>query len=72
MDFLAKLIDLRIMDLSCNKIRVINGLNGLFRLEKLNLSHNKIINIQNLKQVYKSNIKFSITFFHLLDCYPRV
>lgn len=53
MDFLGKLLDLRIMDLSCNKIRVINGLNGLFRLEKLNLSHNKIANIQNLKQVYK-------------------
>ena len=52
MESLDKLTNLRILDLSCNKIRVVNGLFGLLKLEKLVLAHNKIVNIQNLKQVF--------------------
>lgn len=59
MDCLEKLRELKVLDLSCNKIRVINGLNGLFRLEKLILSHNKIVNIQNLKQVIRESFSFT-------------
>jgi Leucine-rich repeat (LRR) protein len=43
---------LRILNLSCNNIRVINGLSGLINLEKLNLSFNKISSLSNLKQLY--------------------
>jgi Leucine-rich repeat (LRR) protein len=57
MDNLSTLINLKNLNLSCNKIKVISGLQNLHNLEKLNLSHNKIYSIAGLKQLSGNNYK---------------
>ena len=47
-EHLAELRFLKRIDLSANRIRVISGLKGLFNLEELNLSGNKIVSLANL------------------------
>lgn len=50
-DSLAQLVELQQLDLSSNKIRLIEGLSSLKKLSVLNLSGNKISSITSLKQV---------------------
>lgn len=57
-DCLASLVELQQLDLSSNKIRVIEGLASLKKLVVLNLSGNKIASIVGLKQVFGSISSF--------------
>ena len=43
--------------MSANRIRVISGLKGLYSLEELNLSGNKIVSLANLSQIQGENYK---------------
>jgi Leucine-rich repeat (LRR) protein len=45
---LSSLRFLKKLDMSANRIRVISGLKGLYSLEELNLSGNKIVSLANL------------------------
>eukprot|EP00920_Eleutheroschizon_duboscqi_P042971 GHVT01102331.1.p1 GENE.GHVT01102331.1~~GHVT01102331.1.p1 ORF type:complete len:256 (-),score=18.06 GHVT01102331.1:578-1345(-) len=53
MENVAHLINLRVLDLSFNKIRKIENISTLVNLEKLYLSSNKITKIENLETLTK-------------------
>jgi Leucine-rich repeat (LRR) protein len=48
---------LKKLDLSANRIRVISGLRGLYNLEEVNLSGNKIVSLANLSQISGDSYK---------------
>lgn len=56
-EHLEELRYLKRIDLSANRIRVISGLKGLYNLEELNLSGNKIVSLANLSQIQGENYK---------------
>lgn len=51
MEGLSRLSNLRVLQLSCNKLVDLNGLSGLKKLEELYLDHNKIINLSGLNDI---------------------
>ncbi len=54
---------LKILNLSCNCLQNANGIEYLYNLEELNLSHNKINNLDVFTLVI--NLLFNKMFFYL-------